>query len=390
MEEKEINLQNVSRENIQIIGAELKRRRINQSKTLVNLSSVCSVSYISKIENGKIIPKLNVLRELCEEQGISKDELNTLLTVDDLIDKCIEALFWENREKISDVYNKVYLFDNYKVTLIKTMYEMTYFHWDIVNHLLSSLYIIKDNLEERDFYLYTCLLMRYENATFNYPGVFERYSDMNFCKNDFLMAIASKELFIAVAKYGLENPSLAYQEYNKRYSALFNYSNELMYDLLVETLVRANYRIPETLKKSLKPPMKLEYCLISNDFNELDNLLLKYNPTQFEKLLITTAKKDYSMGEKIYKKLQLNKLCARDFLIASYCNLINKGLDEELATFIIQVAAPAALKENDGLLFKMFLNKLSNISFSVGKYKAVVTMNLTFFKMLEKCGKCLL
>ena len=37
MIEKELN---ISKENIQIIGAELKRRRINQSQTLVNLSSV--------------------------------------------------------------------------------------------------------------------------------------------------------------------------------------------------------------------------------------------------------------------------------------------------------------------------------------------------------------
>ena len=72
------DLKMVSKETMQVIGAELKRRRIYKATTLVNLSSICSISYISKIENGKIIPKLHVLQELCEEQGISKEELDTL------------------------------------------------------------------------------------------------------------------------------------------------------------------------------------------------------------------------------------------------------------------------------------------------------------------------
>ena len=108
----------ITKENIQIIGAELKRRRINQSQTLVNLSGVCSISYISKIENGKIIPKMSVLRELCEEQGMSNEELETLLNIDSLIEKCIESMFWNDDGSISNIYKTVSLFDNYKTCFI--------------------------------------------------------------------------------------------------------------------------------------------------------------------------------------------------------------------------------------------------------------------------------
>lgn len=390
MEEKDINLVNVSKKNIQIIGAELKRRRINQSKTLVNLSSVCSVSYISKIENGKIIPKLHVLQELCEEQGITNEELETLLRVDDLIDKCVEAMFWDEQNKIADFYNQVYLFDNYKVTLIKIMYEMTYYHWEVVKQLLNSIYIIKDNLEENDLYLFIYLSMKFANIQHNYPEVFDLYNQMVFCKNEYIMAMVARELFIAIAKFGFENPMPAYQEYIKRYTMLFNYSNEMMYDLYIETLVKANYSISGPLKNSLKPSVKLKYCLVSKDFDELEILLKHYTPSNYEKLLIATAKKEFSIGEKLYQKLRLNRLCAEELLMANYCNLINKGSDEELANFIIQVAAPVAESTNDGILLKMLLVKLSEISFEVGKYKAVASLNLIYFKMLGKCGRCLL
>lgn len=389
MEEKIIDLTKVSKESIQIIGAELKRRRVNQSRTLINLSSVCSVSYISKIENGKIIPKLHVLRELCEEQGISKEELDTLLMVDSLIQKCIESLFWNNYKKIAEIYSSVCSFDNYKVNFIKTIYEMTYYHWNTVEELLNSLYIIKNNINGNDYYIYNYLLMCYENAMCNYPKVYHLYTKMKHCKDNYVIALAAKEMFIAEAKYGLECPVLTYEEYNKKYVALFNYNNESMHNLLIESLVKANYEIPDTLKKELKPSLRLQYCLVSGDFLELDDLLQNYTPSQYEKLLIATAKNDYCLGEKIYKKLQLHKLSANDAIIANYCNYINKGEYEELANYIIQVAAPFALKENNGIMYKMFLEKLSSIAFAVGKYKAVATMNLKFFEMQSKCRKCM-
>ena len=390
MKEKMIDMQKVSKENIKIIGAELKRRRINQSKTLVNLSSVCSISYISKIENGKIVPKLHVLRELCDEHGITMEELETLLNVDKIINECIEALFWNNRQKIDDLYTQVYQFNNYKVSFIKIIYEITYLHWDNVKHLLDSLYIIKNNMEEDDLFLFIYLSMRYCNAILNYPKVYELHNQIRNCKNVILMALASKEMFIAVAKYGLECPINAYEEYNRRYTSLFNYSSEYMYELLMESLIRGNYDIPENIQKAFDSSMKLKYYLVSNKTNEITELLKVYKPSKFEKLLIATLNKEYADGEKIYNKLQLYKLPATEVIIANYCNYINKGLDEELAVFIIQTASVYAKNINDGALYKMFLKKLSEIAFVVGKYKAVASMNLTFFEMMEKCKKCLL
>ena len=124
--------------------------------------------------------------------------------------------------------------------------------------------------------------------------------------------------------------------------------------------------------------------------DELTELLTVYKPTYFEKLLIATARKNFAEGEKIYNRLQLHKLSATEVILANYCNYINRGLDEELAVFIIQTAAPYAQNMNDGALFKLFLKKLSEMAFVVGKYKAVASMNLTFFEMTSKCRKCLL
>lgn len=390
MKEKEIYAYKISKENVKIIGAELKRRRKIQSKTLVTLNTNCSVSYISKIENGKIIPKVNILNDLCAEHGISKEELDKLLRVDELIEECLIALFWNNKDKITEVYNLVYSFDNYKVNLIKAMYEMIYYHWDSVEIYLATLESIKENLEEKTEYVFYYLCMCYKNAMCNYPVVYDLYKKLDYCKNNYINALASKEMFIAVAKYGIEYPIFHYEDYLEKYKNLFNYNTTDMYELLVDTLINSKFQLQETIKNELNTSKKIQYLLANLAFDELEEILSSYSPNQLEKLLIATAKGDFSNGEKIYKKLQLNRLSAKDVIIANYCNHINKGNDEALADFIIQVAAPYALQINDGILFKMFLKKLSTIAFSVGKYKAVASMNLTYFDMLEKGRTCLL
>ena len=385
MKEYILNLKNVSKETIQIIGAELKRRRIYMSKTLVNLSGVCSISYISKIENGKIIPKYSVLRELCEEQGITEEELQTLLEVDDLINACIEALFWNNKVKIANIYNKINALDNYKVNMIKIIYEIVYQHWNNVELLLNSIKAIESNLSEKDFYLYSILKMYYLNALNQYPEVYDINKKLNNCKENYLLALAAKQKFIAVAMYGLENPESAYKNYYEKYISLFNYNNEEMYELYISSLIDGDYELPMHLKNELKIDLRLKYCLKRKDFEGLEELLKSYNPTQYEKLLIATTKDDFTYGEQLFNKLKLNRLTAKEAIISNYCNYINRGLDDELANYIIQVAAPYALKTNDGVMFKMLLEKLSMLAFNVGKYKAVATLNITYFKMLEKC-----
>ena len=385
MEEYILNLKNVSKETIRIIGAELKRRRLYQSKTLVNLSSICSVSYISKIENGKIIPKYNVLRDLCEEHGITKEELDTLLEVDSLINNSVENLFWNNREKIKEIYDRIYMLDNYKVNLIKVIYEIVFQHWNSVLELLNSIKIIKENLGEYDYYLYHLLMMFYSNAINDFPTVYETNKNFKFCKDNYLSALSAKQMFIAVAKYGLENPCVAYKSYYEKYISLFNYSTEEMYELYIEAMIAGKYDLPDTVKRELKVPLRLKYCLQNKDFSELDELLKFYRPTQYEKLLIATAKDDFVYGEKVFNKIKLTSLSAKEVILSNYCNFINRGLDEDLASYIIMVAAPFALKNNDGIMYKMLLEKLSNLAFVVGKYKAVATMNLTYFEMLEKC-----
>lgn len=379
----------LSKEIMQIIGAELKRRRLMKAKSLEVHECGCSISYRSKIENGKIIPKMNILQELCISEGISESELENLIIIDDHIHSAIQHLFWNNKNGIAKIYGEVGMFNNYKSIFIKIIYEMTFFHWDKVKQLLDSIYNIRNNFKDNDYYVYNYLVMVLANVEKDYPKVYELYSNFLDCKNDYLLALTSKEKFICVCEYGIENPIFSYEDYNKYYSRLFNYSVGNMYEKMLETLVSLGYKLKESIVNELRPELKLQYYLCNNEFENLDLLLRTYKPSLFEKLLIDTAKSEIAEAEKTYKKLPLIKLPVKDVIIANYCEAINSGDDEYLAEYLIKVAMPYAQKENDGILFKMFLNKLSSIAFSVGKYKAIAKMTLAYFDMLGKCKPCL-
>ena len=207
----------ISQEVAAIIGAELKRRRLACSRTLEDSDRGCSISYLSKIENGKIIPKYNVLLELCEKNGITEKELESLTNIDEKIALVIESLFWQNKTEIGKIYDDIYMFDNYKCNLVKLIYEMGFLHWDKVQKHAESIYSIKGNLENNDFYLYTYLLMCLNNKEQKYPEVYSLFKEMKNCKNEFLLALASKEMFKAVCYFGIENPVYYYEEFSKRY-----------------------------------------------------------------------------------------------------------------------------------------------------------------------------
>ena len=164
----------------------------------------------------------------------------------------------------------------------------------------------------------------------------------------------------------------------------------IMYDLYIESLINGGYKLSDAVRKSLSGSHQLSYALATKDENLLVEVLKEYKPTDYEKLLVATFQKDYYLSEKIYSKLKPNKLTAYENLISKYCNLINSSTEEELADYIISVGVPYAKRINDGSLFKMFLEKLSHLSFSVGKYKVVAGLNLVYFEMKSKCLKCLL
>ena len=89
-----LNRKNKKEDKYSVLGTEIKNRRVSLSKTLSTVSSdLCSKSYISKLENSKIIPNKACLMELCNKLDMSKEKIKYLFSLEDVLYKCLEELF---------------------------------------------------------------------------------------------------------------------------------------------------------------------------------------------------------------------------------------------------------------------------------------------------------
>ena len=89
-----LNRKNKKEDKYSVLGTEIKNHRVSLSKTLSTVSSdLCSKSYISKLENSKIIPNKACLMELCNKLDISKEKIKYLFSLEDVLYKCLEELF---------------------------------------------------------------------------------------------------------------------------------------------------------------------------------------------------------------------------------------------------------------------------------------------------------
>ena len=88
-----------------IIGAEIRDRRISLSRTLVSLSyKICSVSYLCKIENNKILPNKLFIRELCKRLDLEDDKINELLRLNLTLDDMVKNYFEKDYAEIEKAY----------------------------------------------------------------------------------------------------------------------------------------------------------------------------------------------------------------------------------------------------------------------------------------------
>ena len=124
-----------------LISQLLKERRINLSLTLKESSDgICSLSYLSKIEQRKIKPKKNVVDDLVKKYNIVDDEIYFKTDkYNQILEKSIKDYL--NTNVLLNYYNVVFKENNYKANLIKFAYYVS-------NSKLDKAYEIYKKLSE--------------------------------------------------------------------------------------------------------------------------------------------------------------------------------------------------------------------------------------------------
>lgn len=134
-----------------VIGAEIKARRINKAYTLKYVSeNICSLSYLCKLENSLIIPNPSFISKICDRVDLSEEALKKLFNLDKYIKSIIEAFYNDDEKTIIEVYKTVSDFDNYRVYIIRLIYFIYYKDFDLAKNLHDKLEKLSKSMDNND------------------------------------------------------------------------------------------------------------------------------------------------------------------------------------------------------------------------------------------------
>lgn len=160
----------INEDKYEIVGSELRNRRIKYNLTLDALADgICSLSYLCKIETNKIEPNAFYLKEICKRLSLTDTQVDVLLDLRNIIEKCIEAFINKKYELIDEYYLKCSCFDNYRANLVNLIYHLVNHNIVEANKIYLDLIQIAETMREFDFIVLSLFssILHYYNYKFH-------------------------------------------------------------------------------------------------------------------------------------------------------------------------------------------------------------------------------
>jgi len=154
-------------------GAELKQIRLNRSLSLTAACyKICSTSYLSKLENNKIVPSRNIVYSLCEAYGLPEKTINAMFNLKKLLAEAVECFFIDDKKSLQRIMDNISGLSGFRFLLISFIYQI--YNLDLFN-------------AERSYKKLLGLLSTFSDEDFE---VFALFSAIyNYQSGDFLEAL---------------------------------------------------------------------------------------------------------------------------------------------------------------------------------------------------------
>ena len=363
-------------ENYRIIGSEIKAKRLALAKTLQAVSSdICSVSYLCKIEQNKIVPNRLFLREICKKLQMQNSKIDALMSLKESIVICIKALLNKDYETIKNKYLEGKSLINYRYKIIELIYYISIADYASANKKIDILSKLCKNMEQTDLIIFSMLsgilsfynqdfynstkcldyairfshsssvevialsmkFMLFSNIQLNdQTAIFTYYKLINLLfQNGYLDLL--DDVYFAMSIYLLFNNNLL--EYKKIFVLIKNESYKRSLYLLSKLIFNKFLRIKREWINNVIP-MLYYLGLIKIDINEAKKEVLKLKPNSFNEF---------------FNPLYLQYLLLED--------------DEERLIFINNVALPTLEMNRSKILSDFILNEMASICKRASKYK---------------------
>lgn len=369
-----------------ILGAEIKNSRLKHNLTLEEVAKdICSVSYLSKLENNAIEGNKHFVYRLCDKVYITESTTETIYKLDEILIKASRAFYLNDTDLLSGCYENVYNLDNYRSDIIILIYYIYFKEYKLAYNILEKVKNLIKGLTDFDL-IYLAIFAGILDIKRNdfLSGIETLRTVYQKLEDEMLKALAKEYLMLGYYKVNsrrflIEIPEcidyhIKYMQYDK--------VNELMFTqakyYLQNDIYQLFYQIMETLKES-KYYMTLKliddiYNLRTIDSNiDTDNFVSNF----YEMIYLL-----YTNSSKFSIKLEMIKdeLSDDEFLYLKYIETKIISIDEREKFSRLHDILGSAFKISSVALVSEIRKKVTKHYTSIKKYKEAMLV-------YEKCDE---
>ncbi len=277
------------------IGTELKKKRIEKDKTLKEATNgKMSISYLSKLENGKINVNEEYIYELLETMEINEDLGKYYKLYNEILIDIPKYYLEKDNNKINQIYKLIINVENFDFELIKMIIDCYNNEFSKIEFRINKLNNIKETMSEYELKIFFVFLQVY------FIKINETHNALEMVKLINSLDIADSYLKI------IFNMNILKITYLMRRESYY----KIQYDKVKDLLIKFN--LYDILKK-VNEEYVLEMCKIGQNIladnyfkNAADKFNLNYIKYQFYSKKYDEIKSVFHENE--YLKNDINML----------------------------------------------------------------------------------
>jgi transcriptional regulator with XRE-family HTH domain len=250
------------------VGDRIKKRRLELNYTQETLArGICSNTYVSKIENNRVVPNQEQLLLIMEKMDMSLDEIGMPFQIVDYLEQSVEYFFFKDIDSYAKLFKKI---SNLEFSSLVYIIRLGYF-------------ILTENYEEAKIYYdeiarYYNSLEDYGFATFLIYGCF-----YNIGINDY----QSARHILDLIKGKLRNDERLYALYSFQSYIVYGFLNMPNSALITIDIAKNIFIIEGNTKRNI------EVLMYMNIFRAMEGTLGEPKINKDHLLYLSTNQKNY-------------------------------------------------------------------------------------------------
>lgn len=386
------------------IGAYLKKKRkeLNVTQDIIS-NGICSISYLSKIENNQIIPKEFYVRELMDKLDVEENQYEKNLNEKYYLSQLVRGFFYLDDALVTEVYENIRNIEhNLTFNLCKLAYNV-YFSYDDNNQYVMMLENLVANMTDHELKLYLLFASLYYISIEKFKTALEvlNLGIKIGISSELLSALYSEYTFLVNQR--LQNKNSSLEEYEHAQLIYARYHNVKRGMNL--SLWRSYYLVFENPSKSLSIIKKIKKSFLddeSKEFYYMIKAMILFEKRKYQESVlnlnnigqdsvfyyqktillyeICLIDKDTEMVEKVKRILEDYKPNKFQLRYKVYYHYLLNTRQEDLKEYLRDIAIPFSIKIDDYYGLEKYTNKMIEICSKNSRYKEA----LQYYNKMQK------